>query len=120
MCEVLFVVATSITTASTWVEFVPRVRGGKVGRRSRGASMVCVVGSTRAIDAGEGVPCDFMCLLFVCGYVCVCVNRYDMPVSNNGARCRMIVYYKSLESAVEVKSPAELGGLKHEEYECAV
>ena len=41
---------------------------------------------------------------------------YDIPVSNNGARCRIAIYAKSLENAVEIKSPSELGGLKSDEY----
>lgn len=40
---------------------------------------------------------------------------YDMPVSNNGARCRYILYKKGVD-AVDVVSPAELGGLKSDEY----
>ena len=39
---------------------------------------------------------------------------YDMPVSNNGARCRLIIYKKDLP--VEIAPPSELGGLKSEEY----
>lgn len=41
---------------------------------------------------------------------------YDMNVSNNGARCRMIIYYKGIESEVEIVSPSTLGGLKSPEY----
>ena len=37
---------------------------------------------------------------------------YDMPVSNNGARCRMIIYYKAVEDKVDIVSPGSLGGLK--------
>ncbi|KAG8467378.1 hypothetical protein KFE25_000694 [Diacronema lutheri] len=38
---------------------------------------------------------------------------YDVPVSNNGARCRMVLYYKGVpRDEVAVVSPAELGGLK--------
>ena len=40
---------------------------------------------------------------------------FDLPVSNNGARVRMILYYKGLEGEVDVVSPMELGGLKAEE-----
>ena len=37
----------------------------------------------------------------------------DMPVSNNGARVRMVLYYKQLEALVDVVSPADAyGGLK--------
>lgn len=40
-----------------------------------------------------------------------------MPVSNNGARCRVILYKKSVSSnQVAIVSPMELGGLKTEEY----
>lgn len=42
---------------------------------------------------------------------------YDMPVSNNGARCRIILYKKEIPpSAVEIVSPMELGGLKTPDY----
>mmetsp|Transcript_24538 Transcript_24538/g.59183 ORF Transcript_24538/g.59183 Transcript_24538/m.59183 type:complete len:416 (-) Transcript_24538:151-1398(-) len=42
---------------------------------------------------------------------------YDMPVSNNGARCRIILYKKSIPAEqVEIVSPMALGGLKSEEY----
>jgi glutathione S-transferase len=40
---------------------------------------------------------------------------YDMPVSNNGARCRLIIYKKQI-SDVEIQSPTVLGGLKSPEY----
>eukprot|EP00527_Entomoneis_sp_CCMP2396_P004473 CAMPEP_0198146472 /NCGR_PEP_ID=MMETSP1443-20131203/29598_1 /TAXON_ID=186043 /ORGANISM="Entomoneis sp., Strain CCMP2396" /LENGTH=345 /DNA_ID=CAMNT_0043810455 /DNA_START=252 /DNA_END=1289 /DNA_ORIENTATION=+ len=40
-----------------------------------------------------------------------------MPVSNNGARCRLIMYKKGLtENDVGIVYPSELGGLKAEEY----
>ena len=43
---------------------------------------------------------------------------FDMPVSNNGARCRIIIYKKglSLTDDVLIKSPVDLGGLKSPEY----
>ena len=41
---------------------------------------------------------------------------YDVPVSNNGARCRLIMYWKRLEDAVEIRDPGTIGGLKSEEY----
>lgn len=40
---------------------------------------------------------------------------FDMPVSNNGARCRIILYKKKIND-VEIRSPMELGGLKSPEY----
>jgi glutathione S-transferase len=40
---------------------------------------------------------------------------YDMPVSNNGARCRLIIYKKQIDD-VEIQSPSVLGGLKSAEY----
>jgi glutathione S-transferase len=40
---------------------------------------------------------------------------YDMPVSNNGARCRLIIYKKKVND-VAITSPMELGGLKTPEY----
>mmetsp|Transcript_14121 Transcript_14121/g.30893 ORF Transcript_14121/g.30893 Transcript_14121/m.30893 type:complete len:383 (-) Transcript_14121:1421-2569(-) len=42
---------------------------------------------------------------------------YDMPVSNNGARCRLILYKKQIpQEEVTVASPMDLGGLKSPEY----
>jgi glutathione S-transferase len=41
---------------------------------------------------------------------------YDLPVSNNGARCRIIIYKKGIEDQVGIKSPMDLGGLKSPEY----
>ena len=41
---------------------------------------------------------------------------YDVPVSNNGARVRLILYWKDMEHLVSVKNPSELGGLKSETY----
>ncbi|CAJ1934723.1 unnamed protein product [Cylindrotheca closterium] len=42
---------------------------------------------------------------------------YDIPVSNNGARCRIIINKKQLEeSEVSILSPAQLGGFRSEEY----
>jgi glutathione S-transferase len=42
---------------------------------------------------------------------------FDMPVSNNGARCRLIVYKKRLpESEVAILSPMDIGGMKSKEY----
>jgi len=43
---------------------------------------------------------------------------FDMPVSNNGARCRLIIYKKGLSTTedIQIKSPADLGGLKSPEY----
>jgi hypothetical protein len=38
---------------------------------------------------------------------------YDMPVSNNGARCRVIIYKKGIEDKVSIKSPMDLGGLRY-------
>lgn len=42
---------------------------------------------------------------------------FDMPVSNNGARCRLILYKKEIHrDQVEIISPVTLGGLKCPEY----
>ena len=42
---------------------------------------------------------------------------FDMPVSNNGARCRIILYKKNIsQDQVEIISPVTVGGLKSEEY----
>jgi glutathione S-transferase len=42
---------------------------------------------------------------------------YDMPVSNNGARCRIILHKKELdESEVCIVSPTDIGGLKSADF----
>lgn len=42
---------------------------------------------------------------------------YDLPVSNNGARCRLILYKKNIPAEeVTIVSPMDLGGLKSPEY----
>lgn len=41
---------------------------------------------------------------------------YDLPVSNHGARVRLILYKKGIEAAVPIVSPMELGGLRSAEY----
>ena len=40
---------------------------------------------------------------------------YDVPVSNHGARIRMIIYGKDLKD-IEVMDPSTIGGMKSEEY----
>ena len=39
-----------------------------------------------------------------------------VDVGNNPARCRMLVYHKGLEQLIDVKSPADYGGLSSPEY----
>ncbi len=42
---------------------------------------------------------------------------FDLPVSNNGARCRLILYKKKIsEEEVKISSPMDVGGLKTPEY----
>ena len=41
---------------------------------------------------------------------------YDVPVSNNGARIRIIILIKQLQDVIDIKSPAELGGLNSDAY----
>lgn len=42
---------------------------------------------------------------------------YDMPVSNHGARCRLILYKKKISTQeVKIISPSSLGGLKSPRY----
>ena len=41
---------------------------------------------------------------------------YDVPVSNNGARVRLLLYWKGLERDFCVENPSVLGGLKSEAY----
>ena len=40
----------------------------------------------------------------------------DVPISNNGARCRYVIYRKQLEEIIDIQSPKVLGGLKSEQY----
>jgi glutathione S-transferase len=41
---------------------------------------------------------------------------YDVPVSNNGARIRSLIYKKKLQDFIEIRSPMEIGGLSSEPY----
>lgn len=41
---------------------------------------------------------------------------YDVPVSNHGARIRMILKAKGIEDKVEIANPSALGGMKSPEY----
>lgn len=41
---------------------------------------------------------------------------YDVPVSNNGARIRWILYKKGLENDFDIVPPSELGGVKSPAY----
>jgi glutathione S-transferase len=41
---------------------------------------------------------------------------YDMPVSNHGARCRMIIKAKQLQGIVGISKPDDIGGLKGPAY----
>ena len=41
---------------------------------------------------------------------------YDLPVSNHGARVRLLLYKRGLEDAVQIKSPMDIGGLRSDEY----
>lgn len=41
---------------------------------------------------------------------------FDVPVSNNGARVRYVLYKKGLEATVDIVAPATIGGLKSETY----
>ena len=40
----------------------------------------------------------------------------DVPVSNNGARVRFVIYKKGLKPSFDIVSPQTLGGLKGERY----
>ena len=55
-------------------------------------------------------------LLFAATTVSGLTTLYDLPVSNHGARVRLLLYKKGLESAVKIVSPQELGGLRSDEY----
>jgi glutathione S-transferase len=41
---------------------------------------------------------------------------YDVPVSNNGARIRCLIYKKKLQDFIDIKSPVEVGGLSSDFY----
>ena len=41
---------------------------------------------------------------------------YDLPVSNHGARVRLLVYKRGIEDKVNIVSPMDLGGLRSPEY----
>ena len=55
-------------------------------------------------------------LAFAATTVSGLTTLYDLPVSNHGARVRLVLYKKGLESAVKIVSPQELGGLRSDEY----
>lgn len=62
---------------------------------------------------------SFTVSLFTCEALSITAKHvlYDMPVSNNGARCRIIVYKKALEEPeVTIVRPGDVGGLKSETY----
>lgn len=40
----------------------------------------------------------------------------DIPVSNNGARCRFVIYKEGLEEQIDIAPPGALGGLKSEQF----
>lgn len=40
----------------------------------------------------------------------------DIPASNNGGRCRFVIYKKGLREKVDVVSPKVYGGMKSDEY----
>ena len=41
---------------------------------------------------------------------------YDAPVSNHGARIRLLANFKQIKDSLAIKSPTDIGGLKSEEY----
>jgi len=55
-------------------------------------------------------------LIFAAATASGLTTLYDVPVSNHGARVRLLLYKKGLESAVNIVSPQELGGLRSEEF----
>ena len=46
----------------------------------------------------------------------IIVCTFGRPVSNHGARVRMLLYKLGLENDVKVTSPMEIGGLRSEEF----
>lgn len=41
---------------------------------------------------------------------------YDMPISNHGARVRMIISAKNIGNFIDIKQPSEIGGMKSVDY----
>ena len=49
-------------------------------------------------------------------HIVATTTLYDVPVSNHGARVRLLLYKRGLEDAVKIVSPQEIGGLRSSEY----
>ena len=43
-------------------------------------------------------------------------NANDCKPLNNGARARLVIYWKGLEDQFAITNPSEIGGIKSEEY----
>lgn len=41
---------------------------------------------------------------------------FDVKISNNGARVRLVAYWKDLENSIDFKAPADVGGLRSEAF----
>ena len=75
-------------------------------------SVLCLLGSLTLTKAYAGVRMSSTASSVVTKH-----RLFDMPVSNNGARCRIILYKKQIpESEVSIVSPMHIGGLRSEEY----
>ena len=80
-------IAASISLARSTAAFRRAPRGAAAPRRA----------SLQTVAAGKNI-------------------LYDVPVSNNGARNRLIVYWKGVEDQFTIANPSEVGGIKSEEY----
>ena len=75
-------------------------------------SFLCLLGSSAVAEAYASVKMSSTASCVVTKH-----KLFDMPVSNNGARCRIILYKKQIpESEVSIVSPMHIGGLRSEEY----
>ena len=49
-------------------------------------------------------------------FVAIKPTLFDVPISNNGARIRWIIYKKNLENEIDIVAPSAIGGLKSDTY----
>ena len=110
MRAIALLLCTAATSPPASYGFTPSLLGGFVGSSYRSPSITAAAAAasteaeaTPAADSSTDCASDKPQL-------------YDLPVSNNGARVRMCIYYKELEEDVDIVSPMDLGGLQSPEY----
>lgn len=93
LCEVDAIRINGVMIARRFVQPLLTSPTGRIGRLARGGSLrtMAEAGSKKNV-------------------------LYDVPVSNNGARIRLLIYKKKLQDEIEIKSPVELGGLSSDAY----